>query len=196
MTYKEILNQLEGLGTEHNRNHQIRYGSGSNTFGVSLTMLKKLAKDIGPDHDLALALWASENIDARMLSTMIMDPNRILLKEVEKWLKSIKYFLLNRQLARLIAKSQLAHRAIQKWTVSKDEQIQSCGFNILNYGLKNGISIDISLLKDKLLQIKSTIHKSSNQVQNTMNAALMAIGRNCPELNKEAMKVAKSLSQA
>jgi len=39
--------------------------------------LRKIAKEIGKDHDLALVLWSAKHFFSRLLAILIMDPKRI-----------------------------------------------------------------------------------------------------------------------
>lgn len=43
-------------------------------LGVSIQELRKIAKNIGKDHDLALCLWDTSVHEVRILATMIDDP--------------------------------------------------------------------------------------------------------------------------
>ena len=75
-TDTEILAELESLGSEQARKTYRRHGVGENQFGVSYSALGKLKKRIKTDHELALKLWESGNHDARILATMIADPQQ------------------------------------------------------------------------------------------------------------------------
>ena len=44
------------------------------SFGIGLTVLRKLAKQIGRDHELALKLWESDIYDAKIIALLIDDP--------------------------------------------------------------------------------------------------------------------------
>ena len=63
-----VLAKLEALGTAQNRKVYARHGVGEPMFGVSFAHLRKLGKKLRHDHDLARALWASGNHDARVLA--------------------------------------------------------------------------------------------------------------------------------
>ena len=51
-----------------------------NTDTIKLGEIKKLAKEIKRDHDLAMELWASESFYPRMLAVLIMDKKQVLLE--------------------------------------------------------------------------------------------------------------------
>ena len=43
------------------------------SFGIGLTQLRKLAKQVGRDHKLALQLWKSNIYDAKVMGLLIDD---------------------------------------------------------------------------------------------------------------------------
>ena len=71
MTLKEIIKQLESLGNEKMRAHNTKYGAGDNQFGVQHGDIRVLAKKIKTNHELAMALWKTGNIDAQLLATLL-----------------------------------------------------------------------------------------------------------------------------
>ncbi len=47
------------------------------TFGIGLTQLRKLAKQVGRNHKLALQLWKSATYDAKVIGLLIDDPKQL-----------------------------------------------------------------------------------------------------------------------
>lgn len=85
----EILAWLEARGTARNREGMARYGIRSpKIFGVSMTTMRPLAKRIGTNHDLALALWESGWLEARLLASFIDDPARVTARQMEQWARA------------------------------------------------------------------------------------------------------------
>ena len=72
MTLKETLASLKALSNEKMFAHNIKHGAGKNQFGVKLGDIRALGNKIKTNHDLALELWKTENIDARLLATLII----------------------------------------------------------------------------------------------------------------------------
>src|SRR5438445_13086771 len=54
-------------------------------LGVSIPTLRKMAKEIGRNHALALALWDSGIYEARILASMIDEPKRVSAQQREEW---------------------------------------------------------------------------------------------------------------
>ena len=66
MNLKESLSTLESLGNEKTRTQNIKRGGHDNQFGVKLGDIRKIAKKIKTNHNLALELWKTENTEARL----------------------------------------------------------------------------------------------------------------------------------
>ena len=77
LEFETVIQELEELGTEQNRKIYRRHGVREDLFGVSFGNIRKLQKKIKTDHSLARELWATGNHDARILATMVADPNII-----------------------------------------------------------------------------------------------------------------------
>ena len=70
-----LLAELEAMGSEKDRAGMARYGiKVDDAFGVSIYELRRMAKPLRRDHELALALWATGNHEARLLATIVDDP--------------------------------------------------------------------------------------------------------------------------
>ena len=74
MTCTEIVTQLEALGDPKIRAVNLRYGAGESQFCVNLSKLRALAKQLKANHPLALELWATGNVEAMLLATLMMSP--------------------------------------------------------------------------------------------------------------------------
>src|SRR5690606_40088726 len=56
---------------------------------LGLTKLRRLAKEIGRDRDLALELWETDVYDARVIALLIDDPRRITRQQAEKQVEEL-----------------------------------------------------------------------------------------------------------
>ena len=70
MTLEGTLRQLESLGNAGVRAQNAKRGAGDNQFGVKLGDIRILANKIKTNHELALSLWKTGNIDAQFLATL------------------------------------------------------------------------------------------------------------------------------
>ena len=91
MTLKDVLAQLKSLGDEKRRAHNRKNGAGDNQFGVNLGDIRKLAAKIKTNDKLAIALWDSGNIDARLLAILLIKPNNLSRDEMDRMVRSVNF---------------------------------------------------------------------------------------------------------
>ena len=91
MTLKETLKQLKALGNAKVRAQNAKSGAGDNQFGVKLGDIRVLAKKIKTNHELALSLWKTGNIDAQFLATLLIKPKNLSADEMERMVQSVTF---------------------------------------------------------------------------------------------------------
>ena len=83
-----VMDKLATQASDESRSGMARYGINvANAFGVSVYELRRMAKALGADHDLALALWDTGNHEARMLAGIVDDPAAVTEAQMEEWVK-------------------------------------------------------------------------------------------------------------
>lgn len=81
-----LLAELRGLGSERNRQGMARYGINvERAFGVSIAALRPMARRLGADHALALALWSTGFHEGRLLACLVDDPAAVGARQMEAW---------------------------------------------------------------------------------------------------------------
>ena len=78
MELTAVLGKLEVLGSDAVRERNLRRGAAEKPqFGVQLGQIRKVAKEVGRNHSLALQLWVTGNIDARLLAILLLTPKQL-----------------------------------------------------------------------------------------------------------------------
>lgn len=190
-----VMKQLAEKGTAQNRKVYACHGVGENMFGVSFANLEKLRKQIKVDHELAAQLWATGNHDARVLATMIADPQLLTDRQAESWVKDLDNYTITEMFGRLVARSPLGVKKTEKWHKAKDEWIASAGWRMIAQ-----LALDNSQLPDEYFApyldlIAAGIHQQPNRVRYEMNGALIAIGLRNGVLEKKALEVARKIGK-
>lgn len=76
--------KLEALAYASVRDRNRKRGAGDTPrFGVPMGDVRKVATEIGRDHDLAMGPWATGSIDARLLAILLLVPKRLSRAEVD-----------------------------------------------------------------------------------------------------------------
>jgi 3-methyladenine DNA glycosylase AlkD len=194
MNFDEVMQQLAMWGSEQTRKTYRRHGVRDEMFGVSYANLYALRKKIKIDHELAKALWASGNHDAKVLATMIADPTKFTAIELETWAKSLNDNAITDAFSKLAIQSPLAQKKFEKWCDSKSELLGQAGWMMLAQAVANQELPD-SYFESYLETIERDIHRRKNRVRYAMNNALIAIGTRNDQLQKQALAVAKKIGK-
>ena len=195
MTKTEVMQELEANGTAQNRKLARNHGIQGDVFGVSYAALGKLKKSIKTDQPLAEKLWATGNNDARILATMIGDPDEIRVGTLNAWVKDVDNRVLAAALSNLAAAAPSAKGRMEKWTVSRDEMIACTGWHTLASIARQDNGLPNVYFADYLKTIESEIHTGKNWAKHAMNNALISIGVRNPVLEKKAIAAAKRIGR-
>jgi len=167
------------------------------SLGIGLTRLRKLAKEIGRDHRLALQLWASDVYDAKIIGLLIDEPKKMTREQVEQQVEDVGLGMLSHVFASCdatLAKSPLAFEVARDWMDSPDALRRQCGFALLyELSKKKVAGLDDDYLLERIAHIREQIHAESMWVREAMNTALMGIGKRNKKLNQAAIRAAKAI---
>jgi 3-methyladenine DNA glycosylase AlkD len=185
---KARTDQLEGMA---------RYGMTSdNRLGVSIPDLRKMAREIGKDHELALRLWKTEIQDARILATMVDRPDKVTDQQMEEWVKDINSWDVCDQVCmNLLEKVPLARKKINEWSDRDEEFVKRTAFSLiacLAWHDKGAPDEDFIRF---LPVIERWATDERNFVKKAVNWALRNIGKRNLILNKTAIEVAEEIRQ-
>jgi len=193
MTYRDLIKELKGLGTAQARKVYKNHGVIGPAFGISYAHLTRLKKNIRVDHDLAIKLWENGNHDARILATMIADPEALDNKTAEAWAKDLDNYVTTGALSGLVGRSSLAQKKMEKWVKARGEWISAAGWNIASSMAMHNTELPDTYFAELLKTIEASIHNSKNRTRYSMNNALIAIGARNSNLEKKAIAAAKRI---
>ncbi|XXS94717.1 DNA alkylation repair protein [Sorangium sp. So ce590] len=196
MNFTEVMRELERLGTEQNRKVYRRHGATDPLFGVSFAHMNTLEKRIKRDHELAEALWATGNSDARTLAAAIADPGRFTRDQLEAWLDGLRSpLLVDLFVKHIAAKTPFAREAMARWTASDDEWIGRAGWTLLGVLATGDPSLPDSLFEERLSVLEASIHEAGNRAREAMNSALISIGSRSEPLRGKALTAARRIGK-
>lgn len=200
MTKTKVLALLKENKNERgieNWKTRITNTGGLKSFGIGLTQLRKLAKQIGKDHDLALILWATDVYDAKVIGLLIDEPKKITREQAETQVENLEGGLLTHVFASCdatLAKSPLALEIANDWLSSEDPIRRRCAYALLyELSKKNVKGMDDEYFLERIDFIQANIHDEEMWVRESMNGALLGIGKRNKVLNKAAIKAVKAI---
>jgi 3-methyladenine DNA glycosylase AlkD len=90
-------------------------------LGVSVPDMRQIAKELGKDHNLALALWKTGSPEAKMVASMIDEPEKLTEKQMENWVTGFNSWDVCDQVCmNLFEKSPLAWKKVKYWSKRDD----------------------------------------------------------------------------
>lgn len=193
MTVKEALTQLKALSNETMLAHNTRHGARSNQFGVKMGDIRTVAKKIKANHELALQLWDTENIDARLLAILIINPKKLSIEDINRMVKSETFIQVADWLYSYVIKQYPDNEKLRKeWMKPKaDIMCARAGWSLTAGCVsRNPDVLDLPALLDR---IEKEMPKAAPEVQWTMNTTLAQIGINFPEHRQRALSIGEKL---
>jgi 3-methyladenine DNA glycosylase AlkD len=193
MTPKEALKQLESLGDEKRRAYNAKHGAGEKQFGVAMGDIRAVAKKIKVDHELALALWKTGNIDAQLLATLVIKPKSLSADEMDRMVRSSGTFAqLAEWLNSYVVKQHPDKESLrQRWMTDEDPAAARSGWSLTAERVsKSPEGLDLVSLLDR---IESEMGSAHPHPQWTMNNTLLAIGISFPKHRKRAIAIGEKL---
>jgi len=192
MTYAETMARLKALSNEKVHKHNVKWGAGENQFGVPSGDLRKLAKEIRANPDLAAELWKSANIDAMMLATLLMKPKQLSLDDLDGLLAGVTYSHVADWLATNVVKQHPQRNARREaWMNSEHVYTARMGWSLTTERvIKDPAGLDLAGLLDR---IEAEMGSAPYDKQWTMNYCLAEIGINFPEFRERALAIGEKI---
>lgn len=192
MTRDEVLKQLKALGNEKTRAQNAKSGAGDNQFGVSLGDIRTLAKTIRTNHELALSLWETGNIDAQFLAALLIEPKKLPVKELDRLVRSLTFVRVADWLIAYVVRQHPDKEALrQGWMAANDRWAARAGWDLTAERVaKNPDGLDLPAL---LARIESEMADAVPEAQWTMNCTLAAVGIHFPKHRKRAIAIGEKL---
>ena len=196
MTLAETMRELEKAGSAQTRKTYTRHGATGPMFGVSFATLKALTKRINVDHELAMALWDTGNLDARNLAVKIVDPLRMTSADLDRWVRESTVARLGGGYAAMLA-AEGPHAAAKsaQWLASKDLRERCAGWTLLGQLTQRDETSPDAVFEKRLAEIERTIHAAPNDERELMNMAVIVIGSRNAALRKSALATAKRIGK-
>jgi 3-methyladenine DNA glycosylase AlkD len=189
---------LEKRGTKKNRDGMARYAIvAKKVFGVSMTTMKALAKELGRDHALSQALWKTGWYEARMLASLVGEPDRVTPAQMEAWAKGFdNWAVCDTATFALWDRSPHAWPKVREWSTRKEEFVKRAAFAMLASLTVHDKNAPDEPYLEGLVLIEREASDERNFVKKAVNWALRSIGKRSPLLNKSAVGVARRLASS
>ncbi|WP_202049625.1 DNA alkylation repair protein [Sphingomonas sp. So64.6b] len=173
-----------------------RYGIIAPTaIGVRMADIKAIAKRLGRDHPLALALWASDIYEARLLVSLIADPVLTTPEIMDAWRGDFDNWALCDALCfNLFDRTPHALDKVRDWSRLNDEFGRRAAFALLASVALHDRKAPNAPFLACLPLIEAAATDPRNFVKKGVSWALRAIGERNVVLNRAATELAERLA--
>ena len=192
----EALAWLEARGTKRNRDGMARYGIvAPKAYGVSVGAMQQLAKRLGRDHELAVALWETGWYEARMLTAFVDEPDLVSAAQMDRWAREFDNWAICDHLCfHLFDRTPHAWRKIEQWSDRRAEFVKRAAFALLaSVALHDKAAPDKPFLHSLTL-VERAATDERNFVKKGVSWALRSIGERNRTLHDAAVATAERLA--
>jgi 3-methyladenine DNA glycosylase AlkD len=197
MTYQEVIALLESKRNPQRSNNFSKLNIDFGTIlGIGVGEIRKLAKELKKNHELALQLWDTAIYEARLLSIFIEDARKVTSGQVDEQIQnSYGFMIADYYSMEILVKTDFIDEKIVNWTKSNNNHIKKCGFSALYAKAKLDKNAPDSFFIPYIHQVEKEILDAENWVKESMNYSLVYIGGRSGELNLLCRAVAKKIGK-
>jgi len=195
---QRALTWLKRRSSARDREGMARFGiTSKNMLGVSVANIRLLAKQLGRNHDLALALWATGVYEARMLTSFVDEPSLVTPAQMDRWCRDFdSWGICDTLCFHLFDKTPHAWAKIAKWSDARAEFVKRASFALLASVALHDKKAPDKLFLDSLPLIERAATDNRNFVKKAVSWALRGIGKRNSKLNAAAIKLARRFAKS
>ena len=189
MELNQIIHEFEELSDVDFAENMKRFGiSYVKSYGLRLPQIRKIAKQCGKNHELALKLWDWGYHETYLLATLVEDPQKVDSCQLNEWVNAFySWDLVDQACINLLRFIPEAVDDIFIWCNSDEEFVKRTAFSLIAVLAVHNRDSDF----DKYFEIiKEGSTDNRNFVKKSVNWALRQIGKSNADNNKKALKLA------
>ena len=193
---RAALEALRALSTKRDRDNLARFGiTAKSALGVSMANVQKLAKNLGQNHELALALWDTGCYEARLLTAFVAEPSRLSPAQMERWVKAFDNWAVCDTLCFfLFDRVPHAWDKIRKWSTQNPEFVKRSAFALMASIAGHDKDASDEVFLEGLALVERAASDDRNFVKKAVSWALRRIGRRNQVLNRAAVALSARLA--
>ena len=195
MTFNQVLKRLKSKSNPAAVRGMARFGiTAAQAYGWSTPTLKKFARELGKDHDLALRLWSTGILEARALAGLIDEKEKVTEQQMEDWAKDFdSWAVCDGTCLNLFRHTPFAYKKCREWSERQEEFVKRAAFALLACLAVSDKPANDRVFLHFLPLIRRQAVDERNYVKKALNWALRQIGKRNRKLNQAAVKAAQEI---
>lgn len=197
MEYSEILDHLESLADPKAVEGMAKFGiTPEKAYGVSMPVLRDIAKGMRKSHELAQWLWLNGSRETRILASLVDDPKLVTEEQMERWASEFDYWEICDQVCmNLFQKIPLVWQKASEWSSREDESHKRAAFVLMSRLAVKEKKAPDEQFEAFLPLIKREADDDRNMVKKAISWALRQIGKRNLNLNAKAIETAEEIQK-
>lgn len=193
-----VLTSLRRLATKRTRDGMARYAIPlDRAFGVPMAAMQRLAKRLGPNHELAAALWETGWYEARTVAAFVDEPDRVTSAQMDRWRRDFdSWAICDTVCFQLFDRTPHAWRKVAQWSRLSDEFGKRAAFALLACLALHDKRAEDEAFVRCLPLVEHAAGDERNFVKKGVSWALRGIGRRNLDLNAAALAAARRLASS
>jgi len=194
---QDVLHMLQSHAHPDNVEGMARFGMTPDArMGVSVPDMRRIAKTVGRDHALALALWETGIPEARILASMVDDPAQLTDSQMEAWVADFNSWDVCDQVCmNLFDKSPLAWQKVGEWARRDEEFVRRAAFALIACLAWHDKAAPDEAFIRLFPVIKAGATDGRNFVKKAVSWALRQAGKRNANLRRAALDTAREIGQ-
>jgi 3-methyladenine DNA glycosylase AlkD len=191
-----VVAELRRHANPRNVEGMAHYGiNAGGRYGIAHPTLRAIARPHRRDHELAAALWASGQGEARLIAIMVADPARITSRQADAWARDLDSWDVCDGFAYdLMSYTPMRWSKPAAWAKSKHEFVRRAAFALIA-----GLAVHDKDAPDRAFValfplLEEASDDDRNFVKKAVNWALRGVGKRNAALNKHAIKLAQQIA--
>ena len=164
--------------------------------GVTVTELRRFARDLGHDHELAAALWASGVHEARLLASLVDEPAMVSEAQMEAWVADLdSWDVCDGVCGNLFDRTPFALDKAVEWSSREPEFEKRAAFALMASAAVHRKDLPDAAFASLLPVIRAQAIDERNYVKKAVSWALRQIGKRSSGLNSQAVRTAERIER-
>jgi 3-methyladenine DNA glycosylase AlkD len=195
MQVNEIVKRLESLSDAKAVEGMARFGITAETvYGVSMPLLRALAKEIGIDHARALALWRIPNRETRIMAALTADREQVTEALMEEWVLDFdSWEVCDQTLLNLFDRTPFAPTKAVEWSFREEEFVKRAGYVLMARLATVDKKAADAVFQAFFPHMRRGAEDERNYVKKAVNWALRQIGKRNLSLNRKSIAEAEAI---
>lgn len=164
--------------------------------GVTVTELRRFARDLGHDHEMAAALWASGVHEARLLASLVDEPAMVSEAQMEAWVADLdSWDVCDGVCGNLFDRTPFALDKAVEWSSREPEFEKRAAFALMASAAVHRKDLPDAAFASLLPVIRAQTRDERNYVKKAVSWALRQIGKRSSGLNSRAIRTAEQVER-